>query len=239
MEAHLLGYKSLPECVMDYLKKQLITRELKPGAEINLSTISQTLGISRTPIREALIQLVKDGLVELVSRRKFVIKKLTLDDIKHLYIMIGLLESEAAKPSCGRITEEEIAKLEDLCRGMEEALKNEEILTYLDMNSASHTLIIKYCENPILLEMLNIIRERLNVIIYDLPKIIMSIPEWEAILMADHNRMIQALKANSQEALGRIIKDEHWDFDRNHPYLLKYYEIFYLKTYELSPAGVP
>jgi DNA-binding GntR family transcriptional regulator len=234
----LLGYQSLPECVVKYLKNMLAIGDLKPGTEINLSMLSTTLGISRTPIREALIQLVKDGLVDIVSRRKFVIKKLTLENLKHLYFMIGLLESEAAVLSCGQITQEDIAKLEDLYCGMEKALKGNEFLAYLDMNTASHDIIIKYCQNAILLDMLKNIRERLSIILYDFHKIIENTPELEVMLMADHIRMIQAIKAYDKEVLGKIIKNEHWDFDRNYPYLLEYYEICNIKNSESLPTGI-
>ena len=63
-----LGYKTLTECVMDYLKNQLNTGDLKPGDEINITSLSGTLGVSRTPIREALIQLVKEGFIETDTR---------------------------------------------------------------------------------------------------------------------------------------------------------------------------
>jgi len=231
MENYQLGYKSLPECVKDYLKKMLSIKELKPGDEINLTAISKTLGISRTPIREALIQLVKEGLVELESRRKFIIKKLTLDDIRNLYSIVGLLEADASKPACERMTEKDIAKLEDLYRGMAEALSIGDTSTYLDLNALSHDLIIGYCENPVLLGLLQNLKERLNVIIYDFRRIIKSLPEWEKMLMADHSVMIQAIKGKDKLAMGRIIQGMHWDFERNYPFLKKYIEIFQKNNY--------
>ena len=116
----ILGYKSLTECVMDYLKKSLNDRSLKPGDEINLSDLSKIVGVSRTPIREALIQLVKDGFIEIVSRRKFIIKRLTLKEIKDIYEMIGLLEAEASQTACDKMTDKDIQELEGLYNGMQE-----------------------------------------------------------------------------------------------------------------------
>jgi len=217
-----LGYKSLPECVMEYLKKQLSTKELTPGDEINLTAISTTLGISRTPIREALIQLVKEGLVELVSRRKFIIKKLSMDDIRNLYDVVGLLEAEAAQPACEGMKEVDIAQLEEYYRKMVEALDHGDTSTYLDLNGASHSLIVSYCGNPVLLDLLHNLKERLNVIIFDFRRVIESLPEWENMLIADHAVMIQAVKAKDREAMRRIIQDGHWNFARNSQYLYKY-----------------
>jgi DNA-binding GntR family transcriptional regulator len=220
-----IGFKSLTECVMDYFKKQLNIGALIPGDEVNINLLSETLGISRTPIREALIQLVKDGFVELVSRRKFVIKKLTLEDIKQIYHLIGLLEAEAAKIACDKITDAEIKELEDIYERMEEALNNNDAQTYLDLNFRSHAFISRFCENQILLEIIAKQKERL----YEFPKIVMIIPEWDKKLMADHVKMIQYLKTKDKQGLEDVIKNEHWDFNTNYPFIFRYYEIFSLK----------
>ncbi len=222
MGDYKLGYKSLPECVMEYLKKQLSTKELTPGDEINLTAISATLGISRTPIREALIQLVKEGLVELVSRRKFIIKKLTMDDIRNLYDAVGLLEGEASQSACDGMKEPDIARLEDFYRKMVEAIDQGDTATYLDLNGASHDLVVSYCPNHVILDLLHNLKERLNVIIFDFRKVIENLPEWEKILIADHAVMIQAIKAGDKEAMRQIIQGAHWNYARNSPYLHKY-----------------
>jgi len=225
MSDHRLSHKSLPEYVTEYLKKQLSAKELVPGDEINLTTMRTVLGISRTPIREALIHLVKEGLV-VVSRRKFIIKKLTVDDIRNLYDAIGLLEADAAQAACEGMKEADIVLLDDYHLKMLNALDQVDTLTYLELNSALHDLIISYCRNRVILELLQNLKERLNVIIVDFRKAIESLPEWKEILITDHARMIEAIKARDQEALGRIIKEAHWDFSRNYPYLQKYYENF-------------
>lgn len=221
-----LGYRSLTECVMDYLKRQLNNRELKPGDEINLKVISKSLGISRTPIREALIQLLKDGFVEIISRRKFIIKRVTIEDIKYIYHVVGLLEAEAAKDACNKIADAEIGELERLYQEMEKALNKDDSQTYLDLNIKSHTLISKYCDNPILLNIMNNLKERL----YVFPRLIMMMPEWEKKLMGDHQKIIQFLRKKNQSALEDLIKNEHWNFSKNYPFIIKYYEIFDKKT---------
>jgi len=222
MANYKLGYKSLPECVMEYMKKQLSTKGLMPGDEINLTAISTTLGISRTPIREALIQLVKEGLVELVSRRKFIIKKLTMDDIRNLYDAVGLLEGEASQPACEGMKESDVALLESYYQKMLDALDQADTATYLDLNGASHDLVVSYCPNHVILALLHNLKERLNVIIFDFRKVIESLPEWEKILIADHAVMIQAIKARDKRAMRQIIQGAHWSFARNSPFLLKY-----------------
>jgi len=219
-----LGYKSLVECVTEYLKKQLNSKELIPGQEINLASISATLGISRTPVREALLQLSKEGLVEVLSRRKFCFAKLTMDDLGHLYSLIGLLEAEAAKPACGRMLGDDIAKLRELYEGMAAALDRGDACVYMSMNTASHDLIIKYCENPILAEVIRNLKERMNLIFYDFEAAFKTVPEWEVALLSDHLEMINAIASKNKKALRHVIQDVHWGFRRNFPFLLRYFE---------------
>jgi len=226
MEDQSFLYKSLTECVTDYLKRQLDISALKPGDEINIGAISETLGISRTPIREALIQLLKDGFVEIVSRRKFFIKRLTLGDIEHIYQVVGLLEAEGAKNACNKMTDAEILELEGQYREMEEALKKGDTQKYLSSNSRSHALISKYCDNPILLEFAENLKARL----YVFPKLISEMPEWVKKLMNDHYKMIHYIKKKDSKALEDLIKNEHWNYSKNYNLIAKYYERFNKNT---------
>lgn len=216
-----LGYRSLSECVMDYLKEKLNTGELNPGDEINVTELLETLGVSRTPIREALIQLKKDGYIENVSRKEFRIKKLSIDEIEYIYQIIGLLESEAVKITCDKITEEEILELQENYEMMKKALADNDFSSYLNLNDSCHRLFIKYCNNPILLSIIENLKERL----YEFPKIILNISEWENMMMSDHQQIIQLFKKRDKEGLVKLIKNTHWDFKRNYPYILKYYNI--------------
>jgi len=224
MQNQKLGYRTLTECVMDYLKDQLNQDVLKPGDEIHINELAETLGVSRTPIREALIQLVKEGFVDLVSRKMFRIRKLTLKEIKYIYQIIGLLEATAAGIACEQIMEDEIIELEENYRGMEGALAANDFHLYLELNANCHQILTKYCENPILTDIVNKLKERL----YDFPKIIVNIPEWEKLMMSDHSRMIQFLKEKDRDGLEELIKNVHWNFERSYPYILQYYEIFNL-----------
>jgi DNA-binding GntR family transcriptional regulator len=216
-----LGYRTLTECVMDYLKNHLNSGELRSGDEINLKTLSETLGVSRTPVREALIQLAKDGFIEIISRRVFRIKKLTLIDIKNMYQIIGLLEAEASKTAAEKITLEDIKTLEELYEGMKKFLEIDDFKTYLDLNIKTHSVITQYCENQILLETVSKLKERL----YEFPKILINIPGWERNMMDDHYKMIEYLKNKDRKGLAELIQNVHWSFSRNYPFLTKYYDL--------------
>jgi len=150
-----LGYKSLTECVVAYLKQQLIDGDLKAGDEINLTSLCGTLGVSRTPVREALVQLIKDGFIEEATRKGFRIKKLSLLEIRDIYLIGGLLESEVVKIACERMSDEDISRCEALLDASEAALSNGDDATYAANNSQFNELLRSFCPNALLINYVN------------------------------------------------------------------------------------
>jgi DNA-binding GntR family transcriptional regulator len=215
-----LGYKSLTECVMDYLKGQLMHGEIKPGEEINFKALCETLGVSRTPIREALIQLMKDGFIEVVSRKGFRIKKITLKEIEDLYEIGGLLESEIVKSACDKLTDEDIKKLEHLHTNCERALRDNDPQLYIERNFEFNQYLWSFCINHIAIEFLNKVRERL----YFVKKRIDD-PEWERMLFSDHREMIRLMKEKNKKALDDLLKNQHWSFSRFYPFILRFHKL--------------
>ena len=215
-----LGYKTLTECVMDYLKKQLNSGAIKPEEEVDINELSKILAVSRTPIREALLQLSKEGYIEHV-RKAFTIKRITQEEIKDIYQVVGILEAEASKTAANDITAEDITLLEDLYNGMKKSLAIDDFKTYLELNFKTHSIIVGYCNNPVLINTVRQLKERL----YEFPTILINIPEWEIEMMDDHSQMIELLKNKNKEGLANLIRNVHWSYSRNYQYLSKYYDI--------------
>jgi DNA-binding GntR family transcriptional regulator len=210
----ILGYKSLAECVMDYLKKQIIDGELIPGGEINFKSLCETLGVSRTPVREALIQLMKDGFVEVLSRKAFRIKKLSAKDIKDMYFVGGLLEAEILKDAAENMTSDDIRKLEIITDHLKKAFKESDSYNYYLHNTAFNQFVQSFCTNRVLVDQFSKLRERL----YFTSKSLSS-AGFEEIMLKDHCKMTAILEKNDKKEIENFVKNDHWDFLRNHPYL--------------------
>ncbi|HOX91774.1 MAG TPA: GntR family transcriptional regulator, partial [Spirochaetales bacterium] len=86
---------TLRERVYDYLKAQLNDGKLKPGAFLDLASIGEDLGLSRTPLRDALLRLEAEGFVTIHQRRGVVVNVLDVSTIRNAYQIIGALESSA------------------------------------------------------------------------------------------------------------------------------------------------
>ena len=214
-----INTKSLREQVYDYLREKINSGEIKGGDVINIDKMSQSLGVSRTPLRDALLMLEGDGFVEIKPRKGVVVKTLTLKDIKNYYQIIGALE-------CSIVCEVgELLKFEDLdymekCNdSMRIALNRNDFDSYYDWNIKFHDTYLRLSENDLALKTINLAKQRL----YDFPRKKTYVPDWEYSSLKEHEEIIDLLRKRKFTEAGLYIKDVHWSFEVQKKYILKYY----------------
>src|SRR6478609_12169202 len=101
--------------VRDLLEEAILEGELKPGERLRAEALAQRCGTSRTPIREALLQLEGQGLVEVEPNRGAVVRTFDRDDVRDLYEVRALIEPHAAARAATRIDGDALQRLEALC----------------------------------------------------------------------------------------------------------------------------
>ncbi len=210
VEKRLINQKNLSEQVKEYIKRRIEKGELKPGDRIREKEYCEKLGLSRTPVREALIQLSGEGIVEMLPRRLIKVKTHSLKDIKNLYTIISALEAEAAESAVDVMTEADIAELERLYAGMKVALEQDNYPRYKKLNDLSHDYIVEKMGNETLNELIANLKKRF----FDFPLILSGIPEWLNLMLSDHRQMIDMLKQRDKPGIRQLIK-EHWSYERN------------------------
>ena len=114
--------QALYEQVADRLRLRILARELEPGAWIDELKLCGELGISRTPLREALKVLAAEGLVTMKLRRGAYVTEMSERDVQEAYQLLSLLESDAAAQVAVRATDAELAELRGLHQALEDAL---------------------------------------------------------------------------------------------------------------------
>lgn len=211
---------SLREQVYHFFWQQMQNGMLAPGAAINMNEISKKLGISKTPLRDALIQLETEGFVTILPRRGVVLNKLPLHDIKGCYEILGALESSAILSVFDKIKNSHIEQMEDLNFEQIEALENGEYEHYYRLNLAFHDVFLNLSDNDLLKKILGPIKRRL----YDFPRR-GYIKEWELINIDEHDRLITCIKKGNRLGAASIIKDEHWSFSYHQKYLRRFYSL--------------
>jgi DNA-binding GntR family transcriptional regulator len=219
MEEFTDNLSSLREKVYQYLRKGLNDGRLRQGAFLNLNAISAELGMSRTPLRDALFQLEAEGYVTIFPRRGVMVNRLDLEKIRNIYEISGALESTVIAHSGRKLTDADIAGMEKLNDQMRVAVETQDIDGYYEKNTAFHNIYLNLSQNADLIRTLHTMRERL----YDFPRSKAFIKDWELSAIGEHDELIRRLKARDFNGAAEQLRDVHWSFEVQERYARLYY----------------
>lgn len=152
----------LPGSAYAYLREKILGGELRPGSWLKEQEIAAQLGISRTPVREALARLEMEGFVNRSPRRGAIVCQLELDEIDEIYEIRAALEHLVAKRACRRATEAEIDAMEQELRTAQQCVEQGDIGTSRRHTAQFHILLNRSSRSPRLVEMLHSLDARLT-----------------------------------------------------------------------------
>jgi len=216
----VLNVKSLKEQVYNYLREQMRKGKILPGSAIDMQETSRGLGVSKTPLRDALLQLEMEGFVTIFPRSGVVVNILSRQDIKDYYEIIGALESTALVLAFERIRESEIKSMEKQIKGMERALEVNNFDAYYEKNLRFHDIYLDLCRNENLVKIVRTLKKRL----YDFPRQKGFVKEWEIASIAEHRELVKLIKHGRAAAAADHIRDVHWSFKTQEKYINQYYK---------------
>lgn len=215
----ILNTASLKDQVYDYLREEIRKRNLMPGSAVNMDSTSKKLGISKTPLRDALIQLEMEGFVSILPRKGIYVKSLTLQEIKEYYQVIGALESEALRICFQKIKPAHIQKMRKLIEEMEAAIGKNNFALFNRKNVAFHDIYIDLSGNQWLKQIIDNLKKRL----YDFVPHDQWIKEWEQSSIGEHQRLADAVEKGDHDAAVQVIRDVHWSYTVQEKFIKKYY----------------
>lgn len=143
---------TLHESVLNQIRDMIIEGKLAPGTRINEVQVGAMLGVSRTPLREAIKSLSSEGLVEIVPARGAIVRSFSLKDIGDILETLKIIEEAAARLVCARASEETIAHLMRMHERMLLHYLRRERLPYFKLNQDIHAGIVEAAGNRILYE---------------------------------------------------------------------------------------
>ena len=219
MEEFIDNLKSLREKVYQYLKKGLNEGTLRQGAFLNLNAISAELGMSRTPLRDALFQLESEGFVTIFPRRGVMVNRLDMDKVRSLYEIGGALDSAVSVRVGPKLGEEDLARMEFLNAQMRAAVDEQDFDRYYENNLAFHAVYLDLSENTELLRTIRMLRERL----FEFPKSKTFNKEWETKAVGEHAEIIRLFRTGDFNRVAEYIRDVHWSYERQERYARKAY----------------
>lgn len=187
----------------DELRDMITTGRLAPGDRLRERELCVQLGVSRTPLREAIRSLASEGLVKLLPNRGAVVATLDADEIRSLYDVVTALEVLAAKLACQRIRDDEIAELGSLHYQLVRHHLRGELTEYFLVNQAIHRRIVEISDNPVLLWVWDMLALRVNRARY----LTNLRPERWAEAVREHEEIFKAVSDRDGERLAEILKN--------------------------------
>ena len=155
------GKKSLVELAYENIKRRILDNEYYPGFQALENEIAEELGVSRTPVREALIRLQHEGLVDLKPRRGMRVVPVVAADMREIYEVLTSLESMAAELLAQQQPDEKtLEPMKAATRDMEAALARDDLDAWAEADERYHRSLIDLCGNRRLAAMANAVRDQ-------------------------------------------------------------------------------
>ena len=145
-----INYNSLSRQVYTHIKRMIMTQELKGGQRIPEEAIANIFGVSRTPIREAMRELEKNGLVIIYPRKYAEVVKMTPDDRKDVGMLRIQLDTLSVRLLCNTITEEQYRELKTIADRGDRYAEEGDLASCFDMDSAFHCKMAEFTGNKYL-----------------------------------------------------------------------------------------
>ncbi|MBV9655974.1 MAG: GntR family transcriptional regulator [Acetobacteraceae bacterium] len=192
---------TLHEDLVGRIRDLIIEGQLAPGTRIHEGQLGEALGVSRTPLREALKFLASEGLIDLVPGRGGVVRQLSAQDVRNMLDVLVALECLAGRLACRTATDEQIKHVRSLHDRMMKLYASRNRLEYYKLNQAIHSAIATLSGNDFLASTHEAIQSRLKRIRF----IGNDEPDNWGEAVGEHVEMIEALERRDEEALTEIL----------------------------------
>ncbi len=196
--------------VYDRVKESILTGKLKPGTKIVVTRLAEEYEISRTPLREALRQLQKEGLL-IQDHQELRVVSIEVEDFKQLCLCRAVLEKQIMSMIVDKISVKKIAEAEKIIQQASQAGESGNYLKFIELNSKFHHTLIHTCPNKRLVQLLTQVQALL--LIYRASVIMTN--EYNHEITRDHMELIDAIKKRDKEkAVATIEAHVYKDLNR-------------------------
>lgn len=213
--------KPLREQVCDYLKKNISSHAIRPGDVINLRHLSQELGISITPLRDALLQLEGEGMVNILPRKGISLRQFSLRDVENYYDVIATLECHALETAVNNMTEADCLKMQEINDQIMQCARGKCYDDSRNLNKEFHCVYLGRSDNSYI----ETLWTNTWLKLFYCPTNIVNSLDWEIICYNQHASLVEAIRAKDMSKIAHCIKEEHWSFKNQKSYILKYYDL--------------
>jgi DNA-binding GntR family transcriptional regulator len=195
--------KSLGQHVFDNLKQAIIRGNITPGEWLVESHIAQMLGISRTPVREAIHKLERERLIERQPRGGFTVLGLNREDIEETFGIRGVLEGYAARLATQKHHSRELIELEQKGEEFQVCLSKKQMDSLPVINTEFHDLLYALSKSPRLIHMISGLRDQ----IFRFRQIILKDQTHAATSHEDHLQMLKFMHKRDADRVEKLVRE--------------------------------
>lgn len=195
-------YLPLRDVVFNTLRHAILRGEMEPGERLMEIQLAQKLGVSRTPIREAIRKLELEGLVIMIPRKGAEVAHITEKDMKDVLEVRSALEELAATLACNNVTPERIDELKLANKRFEAAIVSKDVVDIVDADVHFHDIIYAMTNNQRLIQIINNLREQM----YRYRLEYVKDARTHSILISEHNDIIAKLSKKNVEETKTVIR---------------------------------
>ncbi len=195
-------YLPLRDVVFKTLRQEILTGKLKPGERLMEIQLANKLGVSRTPIREAIRKLELDGLVIMIPRRGAEVAQITLKDLKDVMEVRCALDVLAIELACERMERDERSKLYQACENFREAVKTKDTRKLAEADVAFHDAIVLSTGNTRLIQLVSNLSEQMYRYRFEYLKDATS----HEMLQQEHMEMYQSILKKDKAAAASVVR---------------------------------
>lgn len=203
-------YKPLRELVFEAIREAVISGRLKPGERLMEIQLADQLGVSRTPVREAIRKLELEGFVVMIARKGAYVADISLKEIVDVFEIRGALEGLAAELAAERATDERIEEMERFLVELGEMIDARDLEGIVEKDTRFHETLYSSSRNERLSQILSLLREQIQ----RFRTRTMTHPARMRIALEEHRRIVEAVAARDVK-LARRLAQEHVESAEN------------------------
>ncbi|MBW1928596.1 MAG: GntR family transcriptional regulator [Deltaproteobacteria bacterium] len=194
----------------EIIHDKIITMALKPGEHVDEKALVEELGIGRTPVREALLKLASEHLVESRPNKGFIVKPLTLQDVKAMFEALNIIETGACALAVNQDVSECLALMAEAQEGVKHAVKTNNVMGLVKANHAFHMHFARCSFNEYIINALNEVRNEVNRLAYlsfaGVFDLSYDLQDHYKTVIREHDRIMSYLEQRDLQALQETVK---------------------------------
>ena len=203
IDLKIRDYKNAREAAFEKIKEAIIKGHFKPGEKLVEQTLAQEMGVSRTPVREAIRRLEAEGFVVSIPRKGVVVSRADKEEIVQLYSIRAELEGLAARWAIENADEDDMRKLDEAISRMEETAASGDLDGVVQSNALFHDAIAQASKSRILCTLLKPLQDNIQRFRFQS----LHLPGRPEAALAEHKEIVAAIKEKKAEEADRLLKE--------------------------------